>query len=65
MRSITVEACGECRCPGRIIGEIERVLEPRSSVAFQPAFGDWANKGSSRSKVEMLRRGMLLASVSP
>lgn len=34
-------------------------------MAFQPAFGDWANKGPSRSKVEMLRRGMLLARVSP
>lgn len=34
-------------------------------MAFQPAFRDWANKGSSRSKVEMLRRGMLLARVSP
>lgn len=32
MRSMTVEACSECRCPGRVIGEIERVLETRSSV---------------------------------
>lgn len=29
------EACGECRCPGNIIGEIERVLETRSSVCTE------------------------------
>lgn len=26
MRSMTLEVCGECGCPGRVIGEIERML---------------------------------------